>query len=191
MSELFMQLRSADVDTRIIEGIVAPYDETSYLTPDPAGERIMRGAFAKSIRQRETRIPLCRAHDHARAIGMSRRWTDAAEGLAAEFHIRPSTVGDEALEEARDGYLSGLSVGFEPLVTKRAPDHAIEVREARLLEVSLCVIAAYDGARVLSVRNAQELDELLAPFRNPPHVDLSPLPAIWAYDSPVRPGRGR
>jgi hypothetical protein len=177
-----MQLRSANVDERIITGLVVPYDATSYLTPNIGGERIMRGAFAKSIRQRGDRIPLCRAHDHSRALGMSRSWTDNDEGLGGEFYVRPSAAGDEALEEARDGYLSELSIGFQPLVQRRAPDNALEVREGRLFEVSLVVIAAYDGARVLAVRNAQSIDELLAPFRNPPHVDLSPLPAIWAYD---------
>ena len=37
-----------DAERRIV-GVVAPYDETTYLVPDPGGERIMRGAFKRSI----------------------------------------------------------------------------------------------------------------------------------------------
>ena len=47
MTELAMEIRAVDVDERTIAGVVAPYDEISYLTPDPAGERIIRGAFRK------------------------------------------------------------------------------------------------------------------------------------------------
>lgn len=185
-TELAMELRGVRMDQREIDGRVAPYDATSYLTPDPRGERILRGAFAKSIRQRETKVPLCRNHDHSRAVGMSKRWLDQPDGLLSTFGVRPGADGDAVLEDARDGYLPGLSVGFMPLVTRRGADGASEVAEAKLLEVSLVVIGAYDGAQVLAVRTAQDLDKLLAPFRNAPQIDLSPLPAIWAYDHSVR-----
>ena len=42
--------------------LVAPYDETSYLTSVPGGERLRRGCFAKSIQERGDRIPLCIGH---------------------------------------------------------------------------------------------------------------------------------
>ena len=105
----------------------------------------------------------------------------APRGSRGHSMSGPSVSGDEALEEARDGYLSGMSVGFAPLNQTRGSDGVREVREARLLEVSLVVIGAYEGAKVLAVRNAQDLDKLLAPFQNPPHVDLSPIPSTWGY----------
>lgn len=184
MNELGMEIRTVNLDQREIVGVVAPYDATSYLTPNRQGERIMRGAFAKSIRQRERKVPLCRNHDHNQALGLSRSWSDSAAGLEGTFYVRPSLIGDAALEEARDGYLEGLSVGFVPLVQTRGADGAAEIREGRLLEVSLVVIAAYDGAEVLAVRSAAMLDELLAPFKNPPpRIDLSPIPQPWRYGS--------
>jgi HK97 family phage prohead protease len=181
-NELPMEIRSVNMDQRQILGQVAVWNETSYLVPDPRGERLMVGCFRKSIRQRETRIPLCINHDHSRAVGMSRTWTDTASELSALFDARPGELGDKALEDARDGYLPALSVGFLPLNATRGADGALEIREAKLAEVSLVLIGAYDGSRVLAVRNAQDLDAMLAPFRNPPQVDLSPLPPIWAYD---------
>ena len=176
---LAMELRAVDAQARTITGVVAPYDATSYLTPDPAGERIVRGAFSTSIRQRETKVPLLIQHDVERAVGMSRSWVEADSGLTATFAVRQSPEGDRALDDAREGYLSALSVGFRPLNQRRASDGVREVAEAMLVEVSLVLIGAYPGADVLAVRTAQDLDALLAPFANPPDVDLSPFVAPW------------
>ena len=179
VDQLPMELRGVEATRREIHGRVAPYDETSYLAGDPGGERMARGCFAKSIRQRETRIPLVLHHDLARAVGMSRSWQDTTAGLDAVFGVRRTAEGDQALDDIRDGYLPGLSVGFLPLARGRGFDGVVEVREARLYEVSLVLIGAYDGAKVLATRQAR-LDALLAPFRNrPPRIDPTPLPARW------------
>jgi hypothetical protein len=162
-----MEVRAVDMDQRTITGVCAPYDEISYLVPDPAGERIIRGAFAKSLRQRADKIFLFRGHDHGRAVARSTSFDDGDAGLVGVFHARPSSVGDETLEEARDGYLPGMSVGFRNVQLRRGDDGVREVVEAALLEVSLVTIPAYEGARVLAVRDAHisetfpliELDE--------------------------------
>jgi HK97 family phage prohead protease len=70
------------------------------------------------------------------------------------FHARQSRIGDETLEEIRDGYLPGMSVGFRNVQVRRGEDGVREVVEAALIEVSLVTIPAYDGARVLAVRDA-------------------------------------
>ena len=56
MHELAMELRSVDEPQRLVVGVVVPYDELTYLTPDPRGERVKRGAFARSIAHRGDRI---------------------------------------------------------------------------------------------------------------------------------------
>ena len=174
MNTLAMEIRSVDVAERTITGVCAPWDEVSYLVPDPGGERILRGAFSKSLAQRHDKVLLFRAHDHTRAIARSRQFTDDQAGLTGVFHARPSVAGDEALEEARDGYLPGMSVGFMPVQHRRGRDGVREVVEARLLEVSLVPIPAYEGARVLAVREAA------AGVEFPPlDVDLSPILPAW------------
>jgi uncharacterized protein len=185
MSELTMATRSVDFAAREIVGVVAPYDETSYLTGTPGGERLRRGCFGKSIAERGDRIPLLVGHDHRRAaVGKSVGWHDGADGLLATFKVRPDEDGDRVLGDARDGYLPALSVGFEPLQRRRAADGAIEVTEARVHEVSLVSVGAYSGAQVLATRAAEpvplDVEALMAPFRNPPRVDMSPLPPIWS-----------
>lgn len=186
MSDLPMQLRSVDPARREIVGLVAPYDQTTYLVPTPGGERLRPGCFTKSIAERGDRIPLTVGHEHrTAAVGKSLHWDDGPEGLLATFSVRAGEEGDRVLADAFDGYLADLSVGFEPTKhgIRRGVDGAIEVTEGRLREVSLVAVGAYAGAQVMSVRSAEEvradLDALLAPFLNPPRVDMSPLPPLW------------
>jgi HK97 family phage prohead protease len=183
-----MELREVDEPRRLVVGVVAPYDEVSFLTPDPNGERIRRGAFAKSIRQRGAKIPLLRGHaktsgttDRPTGIryGLSRSFDDGPEGLLGEFVVNHGDLGDRLLEDCRDGYLGAMSAGWVPLNASRGADGVREITEAKLVEVSLVAVPAYDGALV-AVRNAQDLDELLAPFRARPDVNLDPI-APLAY----------
>lgn len=175
---LVMEMRAVSEAERVITGVVAPYDETTYLTGDPAGERIRRGAFTKSIQERGSRIALLRNHDRARKLGKSRAFRETPEGLVGEFVVNEGDLGDLLLAECRQGYLDGLSVGFVPLRTGRGADGVREVLEAKLGEVSMVAVPAYEGAALLSVRNAQNLEELLAPFAQRPEVNLAPIPPI-------------
>ena len=57
-----LELRVADLDERIVEGIVVPYGETSFLTPEPAGERFLRGSLTRTVNERGAeRVKLFRA----------------------------------------------------------------------------------------------------------------------------------
>ena len=184
MSELAMQVRSVDPARREIFGLTAPYDQTTYLVPTPGGERLRRGCFAKSIAERGTRILLTVGHEHrTAAVGKSTVWEETPEGLLATFAVRADERGDQALADAFDGYLPDLSVGFEPVHAVRGADGSVEVTEGRLREVSLVAVGAYAGAEVMAVRSADDIradfEALMTPFRNPPRVDMSPLPPIW------------
>jgi hypothetical protein len=180
-TDLVMEIRGVDEDARTVVGRVAPYDETTYLVPDPSGERIARGAFGKSIRERETKIPLFVGHDHkGAAIGLSVQWSDDDAGLVGSFRIKPGPAGDETLADVRGGFLPAMSVGFKPVEVRRGRDGAAVVTQAKLLEVSLVGVGAYDGAQVLATRSAEHLAALLEPFTNPPTVDLTPFDTPWA-----------
>ena len=178
MELLAMELRSVSESARTVTGVVAPYDETTYLVGDPAGERIRRGAFRRSITHRGDKIPLLRNHDRNLRMGVSQSFAETAEGLLGEFRVNDGDAGDAFLAECRNGYFGGLSAGFLPLDHLRGDDGAREVVEGKLVEVSTVGIPAYEGSGMLAVRNAQDMDALLAPFLNRPAVDLSPLPPM-------------
>lgn len=176
--QLAMEVRSVQEDQRTITGIAVPYDATTYRVP--GGEVVRRGAFARSIQMKAGKIPLCRSHDADTVYGWSTAFTEAPDGLEGSFRVNDGAAGDALLTEVRQGYFPNMSVCFEPVrdgIVRNA-EGIREVREAKLVEVSLVGIPAYEGAAVLSVRSAQDLDQLLAPFQNLPKWDLDPLPPI-------------
>jgi HK97 family phage prohead protease len=162
---------------RIVEGIVVPYDETTFLTDDPAGERFRPRSLTRTVSDRGDRVKLYRAHDHRTAVGKAVEWrTDDPAGCWAQFRIARTPAGDAVLNEVAEGMLDAFSVGFLPKRQRRGPDGAREIIEAQLHEVSLCPIGAYDGARVMATRRPGRYTVPPAPL-----VDLSPvvLPAGW------------
>lgn len=187
MNALAMEIRSVDGGRRTVVGVVVPYDETSYLTPNPNGERIRRGAFTKSVAQRATKVFLNREHDEKATVGRSVRFDDGADGLVGEFHVRASALGDETLAELTDGYWPGLSLGFKPLQTCRGPDGATEVVDAYLGHVALTRNPAYLSAEVLELRRV-DVAQLMAGFGPRPQLDLSPIPALWEQPGLHSPG---
>lgn len=167
MNELTMEIRSHDPGERVVVGIVAPYNEVSYLTPDPAGERIMVGAFKRSIGRIGQKIPLLRNHSTDRKLGISQTFEDGPDGLIGTFKILEGRHGDDLIEDLRTGGLGSMSVGFQTVQATRGTDGVREIREARLIEVSMVAIPAYQGAAMLAVRSATTTHDLLTPFLNP------------------------
>lgn len=176
-----LELRVPDMSERIVEGIVVPWNETSYLTEDPRGERFRPGSLTRTIKERGDRVKLFRVHDHGTAVGKSVQWKATHDGGCwAQFRIANTPAGDDVLNEVREGMLDAFSVGFLPKRETRGADGAREIIEAQLHEVSLCPIGAYDGARVLAMRQPVRFTlPALAPM---PAVDLAPvmLPSHWA-----------
>jgi Escherichia/Staphylococcus phage prohead protease len=171
MNQLTMELRSVDPEGRTVIGVVAPYDEVTYLTGERDGEKIRRGAFKRSLGQKKQRIPLCRNHVHDVALGWSTRFVEG-DVLEGTFGVNDGGPGDDLLDELRQGYLTGMSVGFRPIRSVRGDAGVREIVEAELIEVSMVGIPAYAGATLLSVRSAA-----LIPAR--PAVNLDPIPLVW------------
>jgi HK97 family phage prohead protease len=175
-----LELRVPDESQRFVEGIVVPWGETSFLTPDPKGERFTAGSLTRSIGERGHRLKLFHAHNHDRAIGRAVEWRpDDAAGCWAQFRIAATPAGDEVLTEVQEGMLDAFSVGFRPIRMRRGPDGAREVLEAALHEVSIAPVGAYDGARVLATRTP--VSALVAPLPPMPEINLAPLPMLTRW----------
>jgi HK97 family phage prohead protease len=173
-----LEFRLADLTERIVEGIVVPWNETSFLTPDPAGERFHPASLNRSLKDKGDRIKLYRNHNMDTAVGKIERWKNTDAGLWAQFRVATTPPGNAAWEEISEGMLDQFSVGFRPKRETRAADGAREVLEAELHEVSITPMGAYAGARVLAHRTPDTTTPLLPPM---PVVNLAPLvlPNRW------------
>jgi uncharacterized protein len=92
--------------------------------------------------------------------------------LYGEFRISKTDVGDQALELVRDGVLTNLSIGFQPLKDRKTSNGVVERLKAHLAEVSLVTFGAYgEAASVQAVReiiekpNLAQLENVLAKIR--------------------------
>lgn len=179
---------------RCIDLLAVPYDEMSYLTQNPAGERVAYGAFADACRE-PSKVYLFRGHDHAHPIGRAVALWEERDGLHGTFIVRESALGDEALADVLDGYANACSVGFRPMTSGRGQQGETVVMAADLKEVSLLTLGAYDSARVLAVRRPTDqpgvsMSRLVRMEMESP----SPSSAAARTSSPLRsapPARGK
>ena len=149
------QIKSLD-DAGVIEGIGAFFGNV-----DMGGDIIAPGAFTKTLAERGgAPIPMLFAHKLDRPIGA---WTEAKEtdeGLAVKGRITlASRDGAEAYALAKDGALTGLSVGYLPVRKSHSGANRL-LQEVNLFEVSPVPVPMNERARVRSVKSVQSIRDL-------------------------------
>lgn len=169
-----LELRVPDEPERLIEGIVVPWGETSFLTDHSRGERFVPGSLTRTVTDRP-KVKLFLGHRHDEAVGKAVAWRpDDDRGLWGRFHVPPGAEGDKVLGAVANELLDAFSIGFRTIRARRAADGAREVLEAALHEVSLAPVGAYDGARVLALR----IPMRPVPLPPMPAVNLDPIPPL-------------
>ena len=149
-----LEVRS-DGDGRTVIGIAVPYDKEQRINPGLV-EVFRKGVF-RDVTRAANRVKLLFQHKTDSPIGRATMLEERDEGLYGEFRISKTEAGDEALELIRDGVLSNLSVGFQPLEDKKV-NGVVNRMKAHLAEVSLVTFGAYgDAANIVAVR--QEIEK--------------------------------
>ena len=150
-------------DGRTLDVRVVPYDTPATVAdpPDwmPYRETFLRGAFEKQLSTPgRDRVWMNVEHEQGfrGAIGRSLRFDDHADGLHGSFGVLENADGDKALELIRDGFLTGLSLEFKALSSRRLNGVVQRVR-AQLDAVALCRFPAYEGSAVLDLGKTAEL----------------------------------
>ena len=98
-----------------------------------------------------SKIKLLSQHDVKKPVGRMTAATVRPDGIYATFKLSRSTGGNDALIQAQEGLVSGLSVGAEVIASKPSRDGHIVVSAARLKEVSLVTEPAFKSAQVLEI----------------------------------------
>lgn len=152
-----------------IQGVAAAYGNV-----DHGGDRIVKGAFAKSLLGK-TGVPMLLFHDQRRPIGRWGKVDDSESGLSVEGKISTKTRdGGEAYELVKDGALSGLSIGYSTL-RKRMDGKVRELLELGLHEVSLVSIGMNDRAVITAVKDI---------------LDSGALPSVREFEEFLRDAGG-
>ena len=147
---------------RTIELIVMPYESEALVDhPTDKGrmifEIVSRGAF-DGIERRANRIRVNRDHMLERTVGRAFAFHPSREeGLVAELRIAQTELGDETLALADEECLDA-SAGYLPMPGGELWEgrNRCRITKGWLGHIALTPDPAYEGARVLAVRNAAE-----------------------------------
>lgn len=146
-----------DFPKRTIELIAVPYEQETIVEHGGrmVWEIVSRGAF-DGIERRPNRVRVNRDHDLTRTVGRAVAFHPSREeGLVAEVRIARTDLGTETLELADEGCLDA-SVAFLPMAggEKWEQRDRVRMRKCWLGHIAMTPDPAYEGAKVLAVRNA-------------------------------------
>ena len=148
------EIQAADVERRMISGLVAPYGEIGFTSAGPI--MFERGAIAIPD---ASKIKLLSQHQQDKPVGRAISFSDSTDGVYGSFRLSMSTRGQDALTLAQENLVSGLSVGVDVTASKPMGDYLL-VTAAVLKEVSLVESAAFSSAGVNEIAAARA--ELIA-----------------------------
>ena len=135
-----------------VEGYASLFGEI-----DQARDRVMRGAFAASLRQRPVRrVPMLFQHDPAEPVGVWLELREDDRGLYARGRLIPEVArGRELLSLLREGAIDGLSIGFRTVKGRIDPKTRVRsLLAVDLWEISIVTFPLLSGARVRAVKQA-------------------------------------
>jgi HK97 family phage prohead protease len=132
-----------------------------------------------------SKIKLLSQHDMKKPVGRMTAAEVREDGIYATFKLSRSTGGNDALIQAQEGLVSGLSVGAEIISSKPTRNGHTVVTAAKLKEVSLVTEPAFKSAQVLEIaaeeiipaeENPTTESETVA-VENTPTVEATPVEA--------------
>lgn len=169
-----------DVDPlqRIVELIAVPWGQEAqvFWRGEMWREVIERGAF-DSLRNVSDRIRVNREHIRGRTVGKVESFDpDHPDGLFARVKIVKGPEGDAVLNLAEENMISA-SIGYvaqkpsDLVLDKRSVPKSRVVKRAYLDHLSMVESPAYEGARVLAVREGPSGRAAEEPLPATPNLD--------------------
>jgi HK97 family phage prohead protease len=137
--------------------------------------RILPGAFTKTLQENTKRIKVLYQHNPDWPIGLPTKMEENADGLLVEARISDTTMGRDVLTLLRDGVITELSIGFDPVKHTTVEENIGGMRmmvrhitECRLWEFSPVTFAANSKATISNVNS------LFSALRSDRDVELVP-----------------
>jgi HK97 family phage major capsid protein/HK97 family phage prohead protease len=166
-------------------GTIVGYASLPGRPADRHGDIVEPGAANRSLQRHnaEGTQPAMLVEHRGEPVGF---WTAIGEddiGLRAEGRLSlTSEAGRKAYADARDGRLSGLSIGYTALSVRR-DGRFRSLEEIDLVEISLVARPASDRARILQVKSEAPMDPEDAPAAAEQQAP-APVPQTKAAPTP-------
>lgn len=188
-ADFAVEFSAVDLEARTITGLVVPYNRVAL-----KGGRKFRFLPGSLQFADLSRVKLLRDHVNSSALGKAISTSDGPDGVVMTFKVSRGPEGDQALALADDGVLDGLSVGVD--IAESGPDPqnpgVIAVALARLKEVSLTAMPAFDDARLMTVTASADQGDIVPDIEptptapaTVPAIDYTALAAAIAAHTPA------
>lgn len=170
------EIEAADVERRIIAGVVVPFNKVGYTSVGPV---IFESG---SIKIEDTaKIKLLAQHDPTNPIGRAQSFQTSDQQITGTFKVSSSATGQDFLIRASEGLIASLSIGVEVIASKPSKDGTLYVQEAVMKEVSLVESPAFADAVVTKVAASEsEAAQPTQPTESESVVTTAPI-----EDTPV------
>lgn len=144
---------SFDEEEGIFSGYAAVFGNV-----DSGGDVIEPGAFTKTIAEGWERVRILALHNDCwLPVGRPLELREDSTGLYIKAKISDTSMGRDIKVLLKDGVLSELSIGYDPVVFDYDKDTGIRhLREVKLWEVSVVTWAMNDQATVTDYKQATE-----------------------------------
>lgn len=131
---------------------------------DQGGDKIVAGAFAKTIKKNKGRVPVLAGHDRSKHIGWGVSAEEKTKGLAVEgmldLNVQAARELHSLSKKAMElGTSMGLSIGYSAPKTAWEGDVRL-LKEINLFEYSFTPFPMNPKARVDSIKH-EEIGELI------------------------------
>lgn len=166
-----LEFRNTNIEERVIEGYASVFSENYTLIKDKWGEqfyeRIMQGAFKKTLANEEREHFFLVNHDWDKAVGRSGSNLELNEdekGLYFRATIPNTTTGNDLLENVKAGIIRGCSFGFKVKDEDvRWDDNWTfyrDIKEVDLFEITATTHPAYADTEISEGRSTLNIKEL-------------------------------
>lgn len=134
---------------RVIEGFGSIFNNV-----DSHSDIVVAGAFAKSIKKRKP--AMLWQHKNDMPIGVWETVKETPEGLYLKGRILDTQAGNDAYVLAKEGAISGLSIGFSTKQYEIDSKAGVrKIKEVELYEVSLVTFPSNEKATITNVKSLE------------------------------------
>lgn len=130
------------------EGIFSGYGAV-FGNVDSGGDIIEHGAFTKTLAKGWERVKILALHnDCILPIGRPLELREDEHGLYLKAKISDTSTGRDVRTLIRDGVLSELSIGYDPIIFEFDENQIRHLKEVELFEISVVTWAMNDQAMI-------------------------------------------
>lgn len=168
------KIKEVDLSKRIIMAYASIFNNV-----DSGGDRILPGAFAKTISENgptgKNRIMHLWQHDREEILGKPSVIKEDETGLYFETKLIDTELGNDALKMYQEGILTEHSIGYNTVKAEWSKQPGEEgvynLLELRLFEVSTVTWGMNDQARYVGNKSQQELIERIEKLQKAMYSD--------------------